>query len=329
MNQDAITKCLRLDGRGGASVQKSGAAPAPGGGLWARFAHDDRGLEDVLVRDFGVDRQTACDLLDKETRPHCVRQGDGALLVLRGVNLNPDSDPEDMISLRVWIDADKLVSVQLRRLIAVDAVEAQLDAGKGPETLGDLIVAIAEGLTDRMQPVVDALAARMESLEDEPRSREADADREAAADLRRTVVTLRRFIAPQRDALESFIVEPFSWQAKLQERRLQTIVNRITRIIEHLDEIHSRATIHQDGLAAMAAQRLNRTMFLLAIVSGVFLPLTFITGLLGMNVGGLPGLEDPNAFWIVTALLAAVGLVEILLFARLRFFDPLRSKRGP
>jgi len=61
---------------------------------------------------------------------------------------------------------------------------------------------------------------------------------------------------------------------------------------------------------------MNRTMYVLSIVATIFLPLGFITGLLGINVGGIPGVEDPYAFWSVCAMLVVLVVVEIVLFKK-------------
>ena len=132
------------------------------------------------------------------------------------------------------------------------------------------------------------------------------------------MVTLRRFIAPQRDALGTLIREPFAWKSKAHERRLKEIVDRVMRLVEQLDEIHARAVIARESLAGYIAERLNRTMALLSIVASVFLPLTFITGLLGINVSGIPFADSDWAFAIVVGGLVVVGVFEVLLFRRFR-----------
>ena len=65
------------------------------------------------------------------------------------------------------------------------------------------------------------------------------------------------------------------------------------------------------------AEAMNRQMLLLSIVTAVFLPLGLITGLLGINVGGIPGTASPYAFWIVCTILLALGALLLALFRRL------------
>jgi len=83
----------------------------------------------------------------------------------------------------------------------------------------------------------------------------------------------------------------------------------LLRFIEDLDAIRERSQVVQDELQNLLADQLNKRTYLLAIVAAIFLPLSFLTGLLGINVAGIPGAENPWAFAIVVGgLVAVVGL---------------------
>ena len=69
-------------------------------------------------------------LVAEETRPRLTAIGDGALIILRGVNLNEDSDPEDMVSIRMWVDKSRIISLRKRRLKAVSDVEESILSGE-------------------------------------------------------------------------------------------------------------------------------------------------------------------------------------------------------
>ncbi len=66
-------------------------------------------------------------LLEEETRPRLLALGDGVLLILRGVNLNQDAEPEDMVSIRLWIDSHRIISIQRRPLKAVGDIAQRLE----------------------------------------------------------------------------------------------------------------------------------------------------------------------------------------------------------
>jgi zinc transporter len=103
-----------------------------------------------------------------------------------------------------------------------------------------------------------------------------------------------------------------------ETRYLREEADRITRYLEDLDLARERAVVLQEEFLGQLAQEQNARMYVLSVVAAIFLPLTFITGLLGMNVGGLPGLESPVGFLasIVVMIVAAIGLFAFFRWKR-------------
>lgn len=286
--------------------------------VWHRLTSEITGFDIELFDETGLDALTTGAMTAEETRPRCTPHGDGALLILRGVNSEHGAAPEDMVSARIWLDGSKVVTFQYRSLDVIDALVREVEDGNGPDTPGNFIVVLADRLTDRMEEIIDGIDTELDSLEDAQSSTAVPELRKTIADMRRKIVRLRRFIAPQRDALDVLIAETFDWQSDLQNRRLKDIVDRITRLVEQLDAMHLRASILQDFIAVRVAERLNGTMVLLSVVAGVFLPLSFLTGLLGMNVAGIPGASSPTAFVVISLALVAVGIATFATLWRLR-----------
>lgn len=253
-------------------------------------------------------------LLAEETRPRIVEFDRGALLILRGVNLNQDAQPEDMVSIRVWIDAHRIVSVQLRPLKAVRDIQDRLAAGTGPKHSGEFIAMLSARLFERMEPVMTDLHMALDDVEEEVLDEPSVSARQTVVSLRRQAIIFRRYFAPQRDVIAQLRTLDFAWLDTPAKRRLQENLDRITRYLEDLDAIRERAQIVKDELANALADRMNRTLYVLSIVAAIFLPLGFLTGLLGINVGGMPGVDAASAFWIATGLMAAIGLIELAVF---------------
>lgn len=286
--------------------------------FWHRLTSETPGIGSELPGNIGLDALTTSAMTAEETRPRCTPNGEGALLILRGVNSEHGAAPEDMVSVRIWLDGSKIVTFQYRSLDVIDALLREVEAGNGPNTPGEFIVVLTDRLTDGMEDIIDGIDTELDSLEDAQSSTPVPELRKTIADMRRKIVRLRRFIAPQRDALDVLIDETFDWQTNLQDRRLKDIVDRITRLVEQLDTMHLRATILQDFIAVRVAERLNGTMVLLSLITGVFLPLSFVTGLLGMNVAGIPGASSPTAFVVISLVLVAVGIATFVTLWRLR-----------
>ncbi|MFH1738479.1 MAG: CorA family divalent cation transporter, partial [bacterium] len=139
-------------------------------------------------------------------------------------------------------------------------------------------------------------------------------------DVRRQAIILRRYIAPQRDVLSHLQAERFSWLSDPHRAQLREITDRITRYVEDLDAARERAAVTQDELTNRLSEQMNKTMYVLSLVAAVFLPLGLLTGLLGINVGGIPGTENHWAFAIVCVVLGVVAWFQIWLYRRKRLF---------
>lgn len=250
-------------------------------------------------------------LLADETRPRMLEFEDGALMILRGVNLNENADPEDMISVRLWIDNARIITIQRRGLKAIKDIKERLEKGKGPKNAGDFITMLTDRLFSRMEPVFSDLEERLDTLEEDVMEHPDASERKKITALRKQAILLRRYIAPQKDVMVHLRTAEFKWLDVTHKRRIQESLDRITRYVEDLDAIRERAQIIKDELASALADKMNKNMYVLSIVAAIFLPLGFLTGLLGINVGGMPGAESDIAFWIVclmcVAFMAVIG----------------------
>ena len=311
-----------LDGKGGCRDAKAadiaGWSPEQGC-LWI---HLDRGSEDArewLRHDSGLEANAADAMLAIETRPRSISFRNGLLVILRGVNLNAGADPEDMVALRMWVEKDRVITVRARRLMAVQAMRDSLDEGRGPADAGGLLAGIANGLVDRMGPVIDEMGDVVDGLEDELLVSESRDIRMRLREMRREAIGLRRHLAPQRDALARLQQEDQPWLDASHRMRLRETADRVLRIVEELDELRERAAIIQDELMNRLSEQMNRTMYVLTVVASILLPLSFVTGLLGINVGGIPLAENSLGFIIVVAILVVVGALQIYIFRRLKW----------
>lgn len=258
-------------------------------------------------------------LLADETRPRVNAVGDGALVVLRGVNLNPGADPEDMVSIRLWVESQRVISVRLRRMLSVEDVVASLE--QQPLTgAGDLVVRLAGRLVDRMSDVIDGMEERVADLEQSVLHEPEQSMRFNLTDLRREAITLRRYLAPQREALGRLQGEQLSWFTELDRLRLREVYDRLIRHVEDLDAVRERAAVVQEELISHLSNQINQRMYVLSVVAAVFLPLGFLTGLLGVNVGGIPGAESPYGFVAFILILVLLVVLQAWYFIKKRWF---------
>jgi len=304
----------RLDGAGGAVPLDPSRIDDEPGDAWVHIDLGSDAARAWLDGLAGVAPHVRDVLLAGETRPRTFVDKDGLAIVLRGVNTNPGEDPEDMVAVRIWFDGKRLISSRRRRLLSVIDVPSALDEGRGPKNAADVLLMIVERLTDRIGEYIDTIEEQLDEMDDELRSGDPTTHRSGIAKQRRLVALVRRFISPQRDALDRLarFADQFLTPAQMQEVHQET--DRITRYLEDLDLARERAIVMHEDLLSRIAEQQNSRMYVLSIVAAIFLPLTFVTGLLGMNVGGLPGLDNPAGFTISVVIMVAAGLAVFLWF---------------
>lgn len=311
-----------FDGAGGARRDSASRHDyGPEEVIWVHLQRTSESATRWLAEERGIPSLVREALTAEETRPRCTPLEGGLLLILRGVNLNPEADPEDMVSIRIWTDGQRVLTVWRRSLLAVDDIDGLLAQGRGPRNVGEFLSVLAECLVARMEPVIAEIDDRIDALEDEVLESYSPEMRERLAGVRRQAILLRRYFAPQREALLklSSDQEASSWLATRDRLHLRETADRITRYVEDLDAGRERASVVHDQLANHLSDELNRGMYILSVIAAIFLPLGFLTGLLGINVGGLPGVETPWAFAAVCVGLAVLAGLEIWLLRRFKW----------
>lgn len=316
---EGLVHCYVLDGKGGGrrGGWKDIDAWNPGEGtLWVHLDYASGPVQSWITDTSGLDPVVGEALIAEETRPRALSVGDSFLVILRGVNCNPGEDPEDMVSLRMWIEERRVISMRHRRVKAIDDVAESLSAGRGPGTSGEFLAEVADLIAGRAAEITGSIDESVDDLEDSVLTEESYELRSKLSRFRRQAIALRRYLAPQREVLGRLQSERTALLSDMDRARIREVADRTTRLVEDLDAARDRAAVVQEELAGKLAEQMNKTMYVLSIVAGIFLPLGLLTGLLGINVGGIPGTESNLAFTIVCILLLALAGIQYWIFRR-------------
>lgn len=281
--------------------------------LWIHIDYSTEEGKNLLV-ERQIDRVVKNNLIDEDTRPRFFHLQEGLFLSLRAVNLNPGSDPDDMIGIRIWITPQLIISSNSRPLFSLQDIVEQTGEGRGPATPASFINLLIERLAVRAENVIEQLDVSFEELEDLLLDQHSYDLRSSLSELRRQAIRLRRYFAPQRETLQQLLIEPPEWYSKRDKVHLRENVNKFKRYLEELDYLVDRAIVAQEELNGSYSEMLNKRMYTLSLVATLFMPLGFLTGLLGINVGGIPWAENPYGFLFICITISALaGLISFFL----------------
>ncbi len=290
------------------------------GVTWLHLDLPDPNSADFVRKRSGLDETAVDALLAEHTRPRLVPFDDAVVVILRGINFNPGAEPDDMVSIRIWASEHLVISCRKLRLRAVEDVQRSIARGSGPCNSAELLVAIADRLAERMDDVINGLEDQADALEEQLDLGQPKQLNAALADLRRTFIGLRRYLVPQRDALLRLAAVKVSWLMEDDRGRLREVADQTTRLQEALEAARDQAAVTQEELLQRLSEKTEQRMYLLSVITAVFLPLGLITGLLGVNVGGIPGSETPWAFGLLCGGIILFVVFQLWLLRRKSWF---------
>ncbi|MBU4132566.1 MAG: zinc transporter ZntB [Proteobacteria bacterium] len=321
-DQGIVVHASKIEGNGKrsllsiADVEKQ----VPDQGLvWIHLNSANEMASEWLQKKFGISRLTCESLFDKGTRPRTALTNDGLLVILRGVNTNPGHDPEDMVALRMLFCETRIFTLSNRKSMAVHDMETLFETGNGPRSKGDFLVMVAERIADRIADEIQELDETVDDLEDLLLSADSADLQPKISDIRRIAIHLRRYIYPQRDVLIRLPGERVSWISDKDRIHLHEAAEQTARFVEDIDSARERSIIAQEEVNSRMSRQMNKAVYLLSIVTVIFLPLGLLTGLLGINVGGIPGAESRWAFPLVSLGIIAIAGGLILWFRRIKW----------
>jgi len=312
---------LLFDGNGGArelSDDEVSSWTEADGLLWVDIDQGNKKAKEWLLRDSGITRNVASILLAGETRPRSLVEEGGLVVIMRGINMNPGSVPDDMVAVRIWIEKNRIITSLRRKVLSIRDVRDALIAGKGPKTVGQFLVELTGRLSLRIEAAVENIEQMIEALDAKLTAGDIESVRGQLSIVRRQAAAIRRHLSPQRDALDRMARSTTGILSDKEMFNLREEGDQLMRHIEDLDLARENALVTQEELMNKVALEQNSRMYLLSVVAAIFLPLTFASGVLGMNVAGLPGTVNPNGFLISAGVMLAlaVGLVVYFKYKR-------------
>jgi magnesium transporter len=186
--------------------------------------------------------------------------------------------------------------------------------GEGPTALLHRII---DSMVDNYRPEVDKLSSRLDSLEKEVFQRPKQTLVRRILDFKRDVASLRRVVLPQRDAVSRLARREFPQISEQLSYRFRDVHDHLVRLTDEAMYFQDRISSLLDAHLSNVSNQLNGVMKVLTIISTIFMPLTVLTGMFGMNVPlpHVPGGEHAQ-FWWIAGVMVAVSASMLYFFRR-------------
>ena len=287
---------------------------------WLHFNFGHPFAQKWLIERSGIPKSLLPYLLASDSRPGAFVHDDKLLMILRGINFNEGSAPEDLISLRLYLAPNQLLSMRIRKVQSIEVISHELEQGLGVCNSGQFLSQVVTKIIDRIGDYVDKLEDQVVRLERAiVKNDKADISDELKK-VQSEIIDLRRYLHPQRLMFVKLLDQKFEWINDDSYNQIRTQIEFHIRHVEAIEYCWERTQVIKEDLAARQNERLNQKLYILAIVSCIFLPLSLITGLLGVNVAGIPFAENHFSFAALSAGLMMLAAVILLYFKGRKWF---------
>lgn len=288
--------------------------------FWLHMECDEKGTAEWLFEQRDIHDGVIQGLLAEDTSPRMTPYPDGYIINLRGINLAEGENPHDMISIRMFVQSGRIISTSKKDLHAEEEMAEILRSEDAPDDAGGFVLALLELLVDKAEENIIRLKEEMYDLEYKIIDEADTKQRRHLNEIRRTVISFSRFFSPQKDAAIKLAGLEGKLFSTAQTQGIKECINKLNKFLEDLDAIDNRCYVLQDEIAAITNDKINKNMYFISVMATVFLPLTFMTGLLGVNLGGIPGAKSENGFLTFILILAVVLVLQIIILRKSKKF---------
>jgi zinc transporter len=233
----------------------------------------------------------------------------GLFVSFCGFNPTGKAENGDLFWVGLLIEQDRVITARSGIDMAIEEIHKEVQRGKGPETPLDFLAFLVLSMRNQLENTITDLSGETDALED--RMIVEDADDPSVNDviaLLRKVFHIRRYFVQFQNVLKLIVVDPVIHFSKTENLTLTGATELLGGYLDIIEDCRGRVQLMYDQIQAQLSQKTAGISYKLTVVATVFLPLSFITGLLGMNTLGIPETHNPYGFWIVCGFLMVLGI---------------------
>ena len=313
-----------LDGKGGAEKIEPNDVKKElkkGKAVWvhlnlAYFNSENRNQEFPYINKWVFDNLICSDIHGSKIRIYQNR----LLLILKTLRSSSGMLSDDFDVLRIYLKGNLIITASMKSGVDFSETNRRFNSQNGPKEAIEVLLYILESILDNIVHSIDSVEDMVNDVEEKiVIGKVQDSHYPLLSKLLRHVIVIRRFIIPEREIVDILVRQGGQFLSPEMERRFRDNFDRNRRIIEEVDLTEKRIRLNQDFLSHLEDRKTQRNTYMLSIVSGVFLPLSYVASVFGMNLSGIPLSEYQFGFLLVNIIMVIIGIFIWFLFKRLKW----------
>ena len=280
---------------------------------WLHYCIRHEGIEDLLCQQLGLPKFIAKAMVDEETRSRVIVRDDGIMVLFKAMHQHDGANPEMMVSLRIWFEPGRIVTTRQHDIDAVLTLKQEMEMGEGPASTADFLIDMIEHVYDEFDPLIGEMERELDLIEEFALREDTEAICGRLAALERRAAIFVRHLAPQSGIFDQIVASRCPLIGDEDRDHFQELGSRLSGMLEELREYRDRAQIVDQRINRIEEFRQTKVNLLFAVAATLFLPATFLTGLFGVNVGGIPWFDSPSGFMIISGICLTMVAASYLL----------------
>lgn len=239
------------------------------------------------------------------------------LAVINDFHYDFSLEASEIATLWLSVHPRLVISARAKPLRSIDALREAVKHGQIIRSPIELLVRLLHQQQSVLVDILRSVTQRVDQGEDRLLLGRWGVTRAELGGLRRLLVRLQRFLAPEPASLFRMLQLPPVWIDELDRQELRQSTEEFTVVLRDMNALQERIKLLQEELAAHVNEQNNRSLYVLTIVTVLALPINITAGLMGMNVGGIPLAESAHGFWVVAGLiLSGTSVAAWLVFKK-------------
>jgi magnesium transporter len=286
--------------------------------------YDVRGLHDValveqLGKQFGVHPLALEDILDTQQRPKFEDYENGLFLILKALAYDEEQQRIQTEQVAIFAGDGFVLSFQENETDLFPGVRERIHSGRAKirkRKADYLAYALADNIVDQYYLLLDRIDLVLDDLEEEILSKANRDSKGKIHNLRLQTITLRKAIAPLRDAIGAFSRVDSPLMSEGTDVFVRDLYDHVVQVMESIDTIRDMMNGLYDLYLSEISFKMNSIMQVLTIISTIFIPLTFLAGIYGMNFEHMPELHWEYGYFYLWGLMLIISGGLIYYFRR-------------